>query len=190
MFHRGANHHHLNHLKQEHQNMQQSTSQAYFGLRNILSIWPVLQKLKFSRNFFSIFSTKGVESRPRNSLCPWSLIDDHIINQMILSLSWFFGMFDNFNISCFHSVSSFSSNLAMSKKLKLFFKTSFIFVAELWMSATHFRIFAFDDWKFNASHAFCFLPFPVGREPRLGSWTRGDPARLNNFALPCQRLDS
>ena len=102
--------------------MQESTSQAYFGLRNILSIWPVLQKLKFSRNFLSIFSTKGVESRPRNSLCPWSLIDDHIINQMILSLSWFFGMFDNFNISCFHSVSSFSSNLAMSKKVKLFFK--------------------------------------------------------------------
>ena len=144
----------------------------------------------FYRAFFSTFSTKGVNSKPRNSLCPWSLIDHHIVNQMILSLSWFFGMFDNFNISCFHSVSSFSSNLAMSKKLKLFFKTSFIFVAELWMSATHFRIFAFDDWKFNASHAFCFLPFPVGREPRLGSWTRGDPARLNNFALPCQRLDS
>ena len=67
----------------------QSTSQAYFGQGIILPNWPVSQNFKFSRAFFSTVSTKGVESRPRNSLCPWSLIDHCIINQMILSLSWF-----------------------------------------------------------------------------------------------------
>ena len=177
MFHRGANHHHLNHLKQEHQNMQESTSQAYFGLRNILPIWPVLQNLKFSRAFFSTFSTKGVESRPRNSLCPWSLIDHHIVNQMILSLSWFFGMFDNFNISCFHSVSSFSSNLAMSKKLKLFLKNQFYLCGRVVDVRHTFSHFCAWKLKIECFPCISFFTFP--------SWTR-TKIRLVDQRRSCQ----